>query len=162
MSDAASNPVLEIVDRVLGDLALRDRMFVGRRPEAGETATIVIQAGEEGRHRLALPELGSVESIETFMADAQAHLGEVIGQPVPRCPRHDHALVGEASGREVAWVCPDGEWRCVVGNYEECTWPPELDAGNMAAALSSRLTRRGIAGVRRVGFRRRNGEWVAR
>ena len=95
-------------------------MFVGRRSEAGESARIVIQTEEEGRHRLALPELGSVEPIETFMADAQAHLGEVFGQPVPRCPRHDHALVGEASGKEIARVCPDGEWRCALGDYEEC------------------------------------------
>jgi hypothetical protein len=70
-------------------------------------------------------------------------------------------LIGAASAREVAWVCPDGEWRCAVGDYEECTWPPELDAGSMAAVLFSRLTRRGIAGVRRVGFSRRGGEWVA-
>ncbi len=95
------------------------------------------------------------------MAEAQAHIGEVFAQPVPRCPRHDHALIGAASAREVAWVCPDGEWRCAVGDYEECTWPPELDAGSMAAVLFSRLTRRGIAGVRRVGFSRRGGEWVA-
>lgn len=161
MLDADGNAVLEIVDRVLGDLALRDRMFVGRRPEAGESATIVIQTGEEGRHRLALPELGSEKSIETFIADAQAHLSEVFGHPVPRCPRHDHALVGEASGDEIAWVCPDGEWRCALGDYEECTWPPELDAGNMAAVLSGRIRRRGIAGVRRVGVSRRDGEWVA-
>lgn len=162
MSDGvSSNNVLEMIDAVLGDLALRDRMFVGRRPEAGEAATIVIQTGEDGRHRIALPKFGSRESIETFMSEAQAHLGEVFGQPVPRCPRHDHALVGEASGRQIAWVCPDGEWRCAVGDYEECAWPPELDDGNMAAALSSRLTRRQIAGVRRIGGARRDGEWVA-
>jgi hypothetical protein len=161
MSDADRHAVLEIVDRVLGDLALRDRMFVGRRPEAGESETVVIQTGEEGRHRLALPELESARSIETFMAAAQVHLGEVFGRPVPVCPRHDHALVGEAGGNEIAWVCPDGEWRCAVGDYEECIWPPELDAGNMAAVLSSRLARRGIAGVRRLGFSRRGGDWVA-
>ncbi len=87
MSDAASDDVLELVDVVLGDLALRGRMFVGRRPEAGDATAVVIQTGEEGRHRLALPESGSGESIEAFMADAQAHLGEVFGQPVPHCPR---------------------------------------------------------------------------
>lgn len=69
--------VLEFVDLVLGDLRLRDRMFVARRPQAGESGTVVIQSGEEGSCRLALPQLGSVSSVETFVARVQAHLAEV-------------------------------------------------------------------------------------
>jgi hypothetical protein len=154
--------VLEFVDLVLGDLRLRDRMFVARRPEAGESRTVVIQSGEEGRCRLTLPQLGSVSSVETFVARVQAHLAGVYGRPVPRCPLHDHALVGKVCGDDVEWVCPEGAWRCAVGEYEERTWPPSgLDGGNMAAALSSRLGRRGIVGVRRVGVTRRAGGWVA-
>jgi hypothetical protein len=136
-------------------------MSVGRRPEEGDWITVVIQTGEDGRYRIAPPDPRSPEEVERFMAEAQTHLSDVYGRPVPRCPHHDHALIGSTTGREPAWVCRQDGWRCPVGAYEELTWPPELSAGSMAAALSARLERRGIRGVIRIGFERRNGDWVA-
>jgi hypothetical protein len=156
--------VLEFVDRVLGDLALRGGMFVARRPEGGEPDTIVVQTGEEGRYRIAVPEPGTATALERFMADAQAYLSEVFGQPVPRCPLHDHALIAQPGGREPSWVCPDGDARCAVGEYDELNWPPRRDdeRGGVPSALVKRFARRGIAGWQRVGVSLRDGRWVAR
>jgi hypothetical protein len=154
--------VLDLVDRVLGDLAPRDGMFAGRRDHDGDWRSVVIQAGEDGRYRLSVPDLSSPRSVEVFIADAQAHLQEIFDRPLPPCPLHGHALIGQVQGAEIAWVCPQGAWRCQLGEYEELAWPPELDAGNMAAALAARLGRRGINGWRTIGFDRRAGEWTAR
>lgn len=152
---------LELVDRVLSDLTWRDGMFVGRRPQQDGRLTVVIQSGEDARYRIARPDPTSPEDIERFMTEAQAHLTEVYGRAVPRCPDHDHALAAGATDGGPAWVCPEDGWRCPLGAYEELTWPPELSAGSMAAALGARLSRRGVTGVIQIGFERRKGDWVA-
>jgi hypothetical protein len=164
MARADEDVVLEVVDRVLADLALRGRMFVGRRAEASDRATVVIQTGEEGRYRLRLPDLMAPETVEGFMADAQQHLGEIFGEPVPHCPVHDHALLGKVTGAEIEWVCPDGAWRCPLGEYEERTWPPgsQVPAGAVAAALVQRFERRGVTGWQRAGASLHDDVWVAR
>jgi hypothetical protein len=160
--DAYRPAVLELVDRVLRDLAPRDGMFVSRRDGEGDAGTVVIQTGEDGRYPLPMPDLSSGESIETFIEEAQRHLSQLFDRPLPRCPVHDeHALTGRAAGQHVTWVCPHGAWRCPLGDYEELTWPPHLDPGNMAAALCARLARRRITGWRQIGFSRRGGGWVA-
>ncbi|MGB0095603.1 MAG: hypothetical protein WBP81_24075 [Solirubrobacteraceae bacterium] len=160
MAPSDHDKILEIVDEVIGDLRLRDRMFTARRPDPGRPEVIVIQTGEDGRHVLPIPNLEQPRTLETFIAAAQAHLFDVYGQPVPLCPRHDHALVARVELGGIDWVCPDGAWRCAVGDYEENTWPPPLAAGDLAAALSARLTRRGVRGVRRIGCMQQDGEWV--
>jgi hypothetical protein len=124
--------VLEIIDLVLGDLQLRDRMFVARRPDPEHPDLIVIQTGEDGRHALPVPNPRKRRSVEMFIVAAQAHLHEVYGQPVPLCPEHDHALVPRVERGGVEWVCPDGGWSCPLGAYEETTWPPPLDSGCLA------------------------------
>lgn len=154
--------LLELVDRVLGDLAPRDGMFVGRRDRDGDATTIVIQTGGDGRYRLSQFDLTSPQGVEAFIAEAQAHLEEVFHRPLPLCPPHGHALIGQVREGEVYWVCPEGAWRCKVGEYEERTWPSDWDAGNMAAALAARLGRRGINGWRSIGFGKRGGDWIAR
>jgi hypothetical protein len=156
--------VEEVVDRVLADLALRGRMFVGRRADAGDRPSVVIQTGEEGRYRLRLPDLMAPETVEGFMADAQEHLGEIFGEPVPHCPMHDHALLGKVTGAEIEWVCPEGAWRCALGEYEERTWPPGSDvpAGAVAGALVQRFERRGVTGWQRAGASVQDDVWVAR
>lgn len=153
--------VLRLIDAVLGDLAVRSGMYVGRRGQEGDDQTFVIQTGEEGRLRLGLPDLTSDASIEAVVAEAQARLGEVLGAPVPLCPRHQHALVGVASGGQLAWRCPESSWRCPLGDYEEVTWP-QLDIENkLAPILSRRLDRRGISGWVTLGVRRTENGLVA-
>jgi hypothetical protein len=142
---AEDDPVLRLIDAVLGDIAVRDGMYVGRRPEDGDAATFVIQFGEEGRLRLALPDLSSDTSIEAVVAEAQARLVKVLGTPVPLCPRHEHALLPRAVAGQLGWVCPDGEWQCPLGDYAELAWP-HFDVGVLAPILAGRLQRRGIRG----------------
>jgi hypothetical protein len=140
---AEDNPVLRLIDAVLGDLAVRGGMYVGRRPEDGDAATFVIQFGEEGRLRLGLPDLSSDTSIEAVVAEAQARLIEVLGAPVPLCPRHEHALLPRALTGHLGWVCPDGAWGCPLGDYAELAWP-HFDLDALAPILAGRLQRRGI------------------
>jgi hypothetical protein len=161
MATSDHDKILEIVDKVLSDLRLRDRMFTARRPDPERLDVIVIQTGEDGRQDLPIPDLEQAQTLETFIAAAQAHLNEVYGQPVPRCPVHRHALVARIDRGEIEWVCPDGAWRCRLGDYEESTWPPPLGAGYLAAAVSARLSRHGVSGVRRIGCVQRDGQWVA-
>lgn len=163
MNPPTDRPTLAFVDRVLDDLRWQDGMFVGRRPDATEPGVVVIQFGEEGRYRLALPDLGSVDSVGTFVADVQSHLTQVYGRSVPACPLHDHSLVCENQADGFAWGCPDAEWRCAVGDYEEQAWPPDgLSAGGLAVAASRRLSRHGIEGVRRIGVSDEGGHQVAK
>ena len=154
-----TNDVLAFVDVVLGDLARRDGMFVGRRADAGDVDTVVIQTGEEGRFRLPLPG-ASVAAKMRFMAHAQAHLGDVLRRPVPTCPAHGHALRPAEQQDGLSWECPLRMWSCAVGDYEEQAWPLDLDSG-MAAAFAARLDRRNIDGWARLSVRRHGGEWVA-
>lgn len=104
----------------------------------------MIQTGEDHRHPLALPPLDSPPSIERFASEAQSHLAQVPGAPVPRCPLHHHALTPRATDGQLVWECPQGEWRCALGDYEELTWP-QLDAfDNLAPILARRLGRRAL------------------
>jgi hypothetical protein len=158
MPASGRKSVLEIVDLVLGDLRLRDRMFTARRPDPQRPDHIVIQTGEDGRHALPTPSLAEPRTLDAFITAAQAHLRDVYGQPVPCCPLHDHALLPRVERGAIEWVCPNGEWSCPLGDYEESTWPPAVEGGYLAAALSARLTRRSVTGVRMIGCEDRDGE----
>jgi hypothetical protein len=91
-------------------------------------------------------------SIEQVAAAAQAHLERALSQPVPMCSLHGHALDARAQGTALEWVCPDGEWRCELGDYEERTWP-QLDGPSLAPILSRRLGRRGIGSITIIAVR---------
>lgn len=147
-----TDPVLRFVDTLLSDLAVRSVMFVGRRAQDGDGSTFVIQTGEDGRCRLPLPNLRSPSSIEQVAAAAQAHLEHALNEPVPICSVHGHALDARTQGAGHEWVCPDGEWRCELGDYEERTWP-QLDGPSLAPILSRRLARRGIGSIATIAVR---------
>jgi hypothetical protein len=145
-------PLMRLIDVVLGDIAVRSAMYVARRHEDGDAETFVIQTGEDGRFRLSLPDPVSGTSIEALVAEVQAHVGDVLGAPVPCCPRHEHALLGIASKGQLKWVCPDGEWECALGDYAELTWP-KFDVDGLAPILAGRLERRGITGWITLGVK---------
>jgi hypothetical protein len=151
---------VDLIDLVLGDLERRDGMFVGRRDDESAPDVVVIQTGEDGRHCLRAP-TGSPEELMRFMASAQALVSADLGQSVPKCPEHDHVLRPVLAEAEVGWECPDGGWRCRLGDYDERSWPANLEAGGMAAALCARLGRRGIQGWAQIGVESHNGEPVA-
>jgi hypothetical protein len=145
--------VLRFIDTILGDLSVRSAMYVGRRAKDGDAATFVIQTGEMGRRRFRLPDVSADVSIQGLVAETQAHLQEVLGILVPLCPLHDHVLIGAVESGRLAWVCPDGGWRCRAGEYEEQSWP-QLDLESLAPILSRRLARRQIPGVVTVAVTR--------
>jgi hypothetical protein len=156
-----TDPVLRLIDAMLADLSVRTGMYVGRRSKDGDARTFVIQTGEEGRCRLKRPDLTSDVSIQMAAESAQAHLAEVIEAPVPLCPRHEHALVAAVTDGQLAWKCPNREWQCRLGDYEEQTWP-QLDADSLAPILFRRRERRGIAGGLTVGVERTERGHLAR
>ena len=145
-------PLMRLIDAVLGDVAVRSAMYVARRREDGDAETFVIQTGEDGRFRLSLPDRVSDASIEALVAEVQAHVGDVLRAPVPRCLRHEHALLGIASKGQLKWVCPDGQWECALGDYAELTWP-QFDVERLAPILAGRLERRGIIGWLTLGVK---------
>jgi hypothetical protein len=155
------DPQLLLVDAVLSDLAMRSGRFVARRARDGDRETFVIQTGEEGRLRLGLPDLYSDESIEATVAQAQSHLTQVLGAPVPLCPLHGHALAGAAAAGRLRWECPEGGWACALGDYEERTWP-QLEVRSLAPILSRRLRRRGaFPEVRTIGVTQSGDQLIA-
>lgn len=140
MNTPTDGTTLAFVDRVLEDLQWQDGMFVGRRLDAAEPGVAVIQSGEEGRYRVALPDLGSIDSVWNFVEAVQSHLTQLYGRPVPACPLHDHCLVFETQAVGLfEWGCPDVAWRCAVGTTRNrlgrprgCrleAWPPPYRAG---------------------------------
>lgn len=155
---------LSLVDQVLVDLAPRGGMYVARRAQDGDGETMVIQTGEDGRHRLRLPDVSSAASVERFVAEAQAHLEQEFGRPLPRCLVHGHALHGAVENGQLWWVCPDGEWRCQLGDYDDLNWPPAMAErpGTVAQALVKRFARRGIEGWQKAGAATQTGPWTVR
>jgi Big-like domain-containing protein len=161
MKDGVENdPVLRLVDMVIADLAVRPARYVGRRARDGDAETFVMQDGEEGRLRLALPDLTSPGSVVAMTRTAQSYLCGELGEPVPRCPLHEHPLALVAVDGGLDWACPAGRWRCALGDYAEDAWP-DFDSGQLPGILAGRLTRRDIAGVRSIGVTESDGGKVA-
>ncbi len=143
----ANDSVLRLVDTVITDLAVGVRRYVGRRACDGDADTFMLQDGEEGRRRLSLPDPRHPATVISMTRTAQRYLRDQLGEPVPRCPVHDHALDLAESEAGYDWVCPAGQWRASLGDYAEHAWPhfsPKL----LAPILMGRVKRRGIAGVR--------------
>lgn len=161
MANGGRDKVLEIVDLVLGDLRLRDRLFTARRPDPERPEVIVIQTGEEGRQYLPAPNLGDSRTLEAFIAAAQAHVQEVYGQPVPLCPMHHHALVGKVDRGEIAWTCPNVMWSCRLAVTRRTPGRQHWVAATSPRALCARLGRRGVTGWRRIVCVERDGQWIA-
>jgi hypothetical protein len=162
MTFGDDDPALQFVDLVLHDLAFGGPVYVGRRPGAAAAGRVMIQSGEEGRRELALPDLSSPESVETFVADLQAHVSDVHNALVPACPvdSHDHAVVCRSADGAVRWVCPDAEWCSPTGECDERNWPPtDLDAEEIPDRTMTRIFRRDIDVLREAHPERRRG-WL--
>jgi hypothetical protein len=165
MASGDDNPVLQFVDLVLYDLAFGGPMFVGRRAGAAAPGRVMIQSGEEGRRELALPDLSSPKSVETFVAELQAYVSDVHNAPMPACPAesHDHALVCRSADGAVRWECPNAEWSSPIGEYDERNWPPtDLDGENIPDRAMTRIGRRDIDALREALPERRKDGWVIR
>jgi hypothetical protein len=97
-----TDPTLALIDAVLQYLSLRSAMYIGRRREHGEIRTFVIQTGEEGRHRLNLPDLKSDASIEAVVTEAwpQLDINDNNAVPAPVPPDDEPADAPDAADRD--------------------------------------------------------------
>lgn len=87
MSAPRGDPVFELVDGVLRDLgSVSPCSWVGA-PRWANQRRVVIQTGEEGRYRLAVPDAGSPSAIEAFIAEARCISATSLGSRyrVARC-----------------------------------------------------------------------------
>jgi hypothetical protein len=165
MASCDDDRVLQFVDLVLYDLAFGGPMYVGRRPGAAAAGRVMIQSAAEGRGELALPDLSSPKSVESFVAELQAYVSDVHNARMPACPveSHDHALVCRSADGAVHWECPDAEWSSLIGEYDECNWPPtDLDAEDIPDRAMTRIGRRDIDALREAHPERRKDGWVIR
>jgi hypothetical protein len=72
----------------------------------------VVQAGEDARFRIALPDISAPPDVERCVAEAQAYLCRLTGRAVPRClvEGHDNAMLFRAGTESGYWSCPTSEW----------------------------------------------------
>jgi hypothetical protein len=98
-----------------------------------------------------------------FVCRLQAFLDVALDQPVPRCPTHKRGLTPTRVGDEVVWCCPEGDFRCEVGEYELAAfWPPTQADAWAAPLLAKRFDRYGVTGLSSFSVEDRAGQLVAR
>ncbi|MGC9220834.1 MAG: hypothetical protein ACP5H2_05705 [Solirubrobacteraceae bacterium] len=98
-----------------------------------------------------------------FACRLQAVLDGAVDQPVPRCPNHDLCLTPTHVGEEVAWTCPERDFRCEVGAYElSAFWPPTKADHWAAPLLAKRFHQHGVRGLASFSVDDRDGRLVAR
>jgi hypothetical protein len=93
-----------------------------------------------------------------FVARLQAFLDVELDRPVPPCPVHRMGLMPVRVDEGVHWRCPEGDFRCRIGDYPDALWPPssDEDPGRIAPMLARRFDRRGVTGIHSFGVERRD------
>ena len=122
--------------------------------------TVTVKAGEEAVGRLLLDAPDLVDAVRRFAAELQGVLEPVLGVGAPPCPSHAGALVARRSLDLIEWQCPEGDFRCALGDYQEALWPPGADERDGAPMLVNRLRRRGLKWST-LAVDSRGGTWVA-
>ncbi|MGC9221930.1 MAG: hypothetical protein ACP5H2_11375 [Solirubrobacteraceae bacterium] len=98
-----------------------------------------------------------------FACRLQAFLDVALDQPVPGYPTHHLDLAPTRVDDEVVWRCPQGDFRCEVGEYELAAfWPPTQAYTRAAPLLAKRFDRYGVVGLSSFGVQDRDGQLVAR
>jgi hypothetical protein len=124
------------------------------------TATVTPADGWTALFRLTGDDVG--ERLN-FADQLRVFLDTELDRPVPPCPNHLAGLVPVRVDDTVEWRCPEGDFRCRVGDYEEALWPPGLqeDPGNVAPMLAARFRRLDVRGIQSVAVELRGRRWVA-
>jgi hypothetical protein len=130
------------------------------RAEPPLTATVTPADGWTALFRLTGDDVG--ERLN-FADQLRVFLDTELDRPVPPCPNHLAGLVPVRVDDTVEWRCPEGDFRCRVGDYEEALWPPGLqeDPGNVAPMLAARFRRLDVRGIQSVAVELRGRRWVA-
>lgn len=106
--------------------------------------TVSVKVGEDAVGHLVLDGSDLVDSVCSFAAELQHVLDPVLEVGVPPCPSHPRVLVAGRSLDLIEWQCPEGDFGCALGEYQEALWPPGPDERDAAPMLAKRLSRRGL------------------
>lgn len=63
----------------------------------------------------------------SFVAPLEAFLDIELDRPVSPWPVHRVGLMPVRVSTSVNWRCPEGDFECGVGDYQEDALPPRLD-----------------------------------
>ena len=155
--------LVEWVARLFGDCRARAPFGVVLeldRVEPPLVATVSPADMPSGQVRLDRDDIGGRLD---FACRLQAFLDVALDQPAPRCPTHNLGLTLARAGDQVVWCCPEGDFRCEVGEYELAAfWPPTQADTWAAPLLANRFHRYGVTGLSSFGVEEREGQLVAR
>ena len=123
--------------------------------------TVTVKAGEEAVGHLVLDGPDLIDSACSFAAELQHVLHPVLEVGVPPCPSHVRALVARRTLDLIEWQCPEGDFGCALGEYQEALWPPGPDERDAAPMLVNRLSRRGLRWST-LEVTRKDGAWATK
>ncbi len=151
---------LDWLEAVFADIGCRARPAVIWSVDSRELPiTVTLKAGEDALGALVLggPEL--IASVCAFAAELQEVLQPALQVGVPPCPSHARHLVARRTLDSIEWQCPEGDFSCSLGEYQEALWPPGAGERDAAPLLASRLSRRGLKWAT-LEMTTKDGAWV--
>ena len=151
---------LDWLEDLFADIGFRARPGVLWSVNSRELPiTVSVKVGEEAVGHLVLDGPDLIDSVCSFAAELQHVLQPVLQVGVPPCPSHTRVLVARRTLDLIEWQCPEGDFGCAVGEYQEALWPPGPDERDAAPMLVNRLSRRGLRWST-LDVTRKDGVWV--
>ena len=151
------------VTRLFGDCRARAAFGVGLELDRAEPPLVAAVSPADMPTGYVPLDRDDIGGRIDFACRLQAFLDVALDQPVPRCPTHDLGLTPTRAGDDVVWCCPEGDFRCEVGEYELAAfWPPTQADTWAAPLLSKRFDRYGVTGLSSFWVEDRDGQLVVR
>jgi len=123
--------------------------------------TVTVKAGEEAVGHLVLDGPDLIDSVCSFAAELQQVLQPALPVGVPPCPSHSRVLEARRTLDMIEWQCPEGDFGCALGEYQEALWPPGPDERDAAPMLANRLSRCGLRWST-LEVTRKDGAWATK
>ena len=159
---AVARQPLDWLEDLFADIGFRARPGVLWSVNSRELPIMVsVKVGEESVGHLVLDGPDLIDSVCSFAAELQHVLQPVLQVGVPPCPSHSRALVARSALDLIEWQCPEGDFGCAVGEYQEALWPPGPDERDAPPMLANRLSRRGLRWST-LEVTRKDGAWVTK
>ena len=154
------HPPLDWLEDLFADIGFRARPGVLWSVDSRELPiTVTLKAGEEALGALVLDGPDLIDAVCTFAAELQEMLQPALRVGVPPCPAHARILVPRRIPDRIEWQCPEGDFSCNLGEYQEALWPPGPEERDAAPLLASRLSRRGLKWST-LEMTSKDGAWV--
>ena len=154
------HPPLDWLEDLFADVGFRARPGVLWSVDSRELPiTVTLKAGEEALGALVLDGPDLIDAVCTFAAELQEMLQPDLRVGVPPCPAHARILVPRRIPDRIEWQCPEGDFSCNLGEYQEALWPPGPEERDAAPLLASRLSRRGLKWST-LEMTSKDGAWV--